>query len=549
MSSKNTSLPLSVPTAQDTKKQSDTVRRSPIPPIGNNGKATGAAPFWRDRLIEGGLILSMGMYYVVGNPNLHIGPLSRVNPLLSLPFLLVFAVLCRYRLSFALALLPLSLPFYLLQKTVVSHYAFSLAEITLWTCLAMACLQLLFKRGNYRFSWSEWRNSLGPFALPILVFFVAAALSIVVAYSRDVALRAFREEVFDPLLYVGLALIYLRSRQDVLRLLAGLAGTGLLVALLGIMQYLFFKHTLALEPDGIRRVSAVYGSANNIGLLLAYVFPLILAFIMGKVSWKSRLFVLVLCVPLLMVLYLSQSHGAETAIGISLLFIAAFSVRNRKYLLVGGVLVVVVFAFSLTFFQTKVFDYFEGHVNQRGINTVSKRFYLWESALEMIQDSPWLGYGMDNWLCHYSKNNICKNNLHHYWITKDPPVTGPITGLSDEPDLSHPHNIFLHVWVSMGVFGLLAFLVVLILFYSLFARILMYLRSNDVERREQLRWMTLGVGAAMLAALVQGQGDSAFLEQDLAFCFWMLVSALLLLRVLSGMPWRATLPQKDHVKA
>jgi hypothetical protein len=48
----------------------------------------------------------------------------------------------------------------------------------------------------------------------------------------------------------------------------------------------------------------------------------------------------------------------------------------------------------------------------------------------------------------------------------------------------------------------------------------------------------------MLAAFVQGQVDSSFLEQDLAFCFWMLVTALLLLRVLSGTPWRGQLISK-----
>jgi hypothetical protein len=50
--------------------------------------------------------------------------------------------------------------------------------------------------------------------------------------------------------------------------------------------------------------------------------------------------------------------------------------------------------------------------------------------------------------------------------------------------------------------------------------------------------MTIGVGAAMLAAMVQGLVDSAFLEQDLAFCFWILIVALLLLRFYSGTTWR-----------
>jgi uncharacterized membrane protein len=90
----------------------------------------------------------------------------------------------------------------------------------------------------------------------------------------------------------------------------------------------------------------------------------------------------------------------------------------------------------------------------------------------------------------------------------------------------------------MGIFGLLAFVAVLVLFYWLFARILARLRSPGIENAEQLRWMTVGVGAAMLAALVQGMVDSSLLEQDLAFCFWTLILALLLLRVFAHVSWR-----------
>jgi O-antigen ligase len=97
----------------------------------------------------------------------------------------------------------------------------------------------------------------------------------------------------------------------------------------------------------------------------------------------------------------------------------------------------------------------------------------------------------------------------------------------------------------MGVFGLLAFIAVLVLCGWLFARIIIHLRAKEFTSHPYLQWMTIGVGAAMLAALVQGQVDSSFLEQDLAFCFWMLVTALLLLRVLSRTPWRGQLRSKS----
>jgi len=345
-----------------------------------------------------------------------------------------------------------------------------------------------------------------------------------------------------------LALIYLRSRQDVTRLLVALLGTGFVVALLGLTQYFLFRNLLVLEPDGIRRVHAMYGSANGIGLLYDYVLPIGLALVVAKTpqtlgilaSWRVRVLASALCVPLLCVLYLSQSRGAWFAIAVAVLFIAALSIRNRKVLIVSGLIFVIIMSVVVFVFHTRIADFIiGGHTSVKGVSTVTRRLSLWQSALNMLHDSPWFGYGMDNWLCHYSANLVCHTpQLFHYWNSKNIFTGAPLVGLRDEPTLSHPHNIFLQVWVSMGLFGLLAFLVIIGLFFWLFARILIHLRSSKFAGSPYLHWMTVGVGAAMLAALVHGLFDSSFLEQDLAFCFWMLVAALLLLRSLSATPWR-----------
>ncbi len=521
--------------ANNTDEQLSISSRLPtIPPDGKRRFTVRLSPFWQDRLIEGGLILSMFLYY-----SIH-------NPLLSLPFLLFFAVLSWYRLSFAIALLPLTLPYYLDQKTVIGSTMFSLAEITLGVCVVVCLVQFVFKRGAQRswLSWKEVRDRLGPFWLPILVFLLFAAISITIAYRSDLALRDFRKEVFAPLLYFVLVLLYIRSRQDVMRLLIALVGTGTLIALLGLGQFLFFKDTMVVE-DGVRRVYAVYGSPNSIGLLFDYVLPIALACFLGRVRWSNRLLALSVCVLMFAVLYLTHSLGAWTGIAVAALFVVVFSIRSRKLLLIGSLVVLVLLLGVVAIYHTQIFDYVVNrHADEFGTGTAAKRIYLWQTALNMIHDSPWLGYGLDNWLCHYSKNTICDSNLHYYWILQDP--TGHPTGLHNEPFLSHPHNIFLHVWVSIGVFGLLAFIVVLFLFYWLFTRIFISLRSASGKDSEQLRWMTLGVGAAMLAALVQGQVDSAFLEQDLSFCFWTLVAALLLLRVLSQTSWRDTPHSTDQ---
>jgi putative inorganic carbon (HCO3(-)) transporter len=540
-----------LPVADSSKNIQETIERNDVeagtpgsPPVERGRFFKNLSPFWHDRLVEGALIVSMALYYVVGNINLGKGYLFHLNPLLSLPFLLIFALLCWYRLNIALALLPLALPYYLLQKTVYSHYAFSIAEIALVVCVLVFLLQLVLRREWPLTSlWRDMRTYLGPFALPILVFLLTAAFSIVLAYDRHIALRAFREEVFDPLIYLLLALFCLRTRRDITRLLLALLATAFVVALIGFAQYFVLKDLFTSVPtlDASDRVHAIYGSANSIGLLFDYTLPIGFALMLTKIrknstleSWWFRVILLAAYVPLLFVLYESQSRGAWVAIAVALLFVVALSIPNRKVLLVGGLALIVVVAVFALLFHTRIINFIvEDHTSASGISTVTKRLYLWQVALNMIHDSPWFGYGMDNWLCHYSLNTLCLTpHLYHYWGS----VPGAYNALHSEPDLSHPHNILLHIWVSMGVFGLLAFISILLLFYWLFARILASLSAGTAQNRT--RWMTLGIGAAMLAALIQGMVDSSFLEQDLAFCFWMLVAALLVLRVLSGTPWR-----------
>jgi putative inorganic carbon (hco3(-)) transporter len=532
-----------------------------------SGKEERPPTFWRMRFIEAGMFISMALYYIVANPNIHIGslhiPLQNLNPLYSLPFLLIFAILCWFRLPVAIALLPVSLPYYYIQKNVTQSARFSLVEITLYTCVAIALLQYItalirHKKWRYQLSWSDLRDRFGPFLWPVVVFFLAALVSITIAYSRSNAERAFREEILGPLLYLVLAFLCLRSRQDITRLVLALLGSGLLIALLGCIQYFVFRNTITPDVDGIRRITTVYGSGNNIGVFFDYTLPIGFALLLSCFAWKWRLIALLCCIPFAFVLYQSGSRGSLLlAMPVALLFVIAFAIRNRRVLLISSIAFVIVCAIVGGIYSQEIISFvIYGHTSSQGDSTALKRPLLWLTALNMIHDSPWLGYGMDNWLCHYSDSweNTCLypkgfppgakwNNgistnppLHAYWIIKD--ANGNLTGMNDEPDLSHPHNIFLHVWVSIGIFGLLAFIASIVLFYWIFARLLRYLTTAHPPEYELLRLLLVSIGAAMLAALVQGQVDSSFLEQDLAFCFWTLVAALLLLRAIIGMPWR-----------
>jgi putative inorganic carbon (hco3(-)) transporter len=318
---------------------------------------------------------------------------------------------------------------------------------------------------------------------------------------------------------------------------------------------------------GLNQTSAVYGSPPSVGLLFDYTLPVGLALVFSRISWKVRLAVVLLCIPFVYALLNNNSRGASlAAFPLVLLFVIALSVRKRKVLLVSGVVVLILAAGGYGVFHNKVNHIVEntiinGHSDKNDVSTLDRRVYLWQSAVAMIHDQPWFGYGLDNWLCHYADPRVvvtadaqyrpndptfswmqsCPMASHYYIVGE---VNGKITHMYDQPELSHPHNIFLHVWVSIGIFGLLAFVTFLILFFWLFATILRYLTQQQSGDVEQWRWIVVATAACMLAAIIQGMVDSAFLAQDLSFCFWLLVALLLVTRSKIGMSWQVLLPAK-----
>jgi putative inorganic carbon (HCO3(-)) transporter len=550
MSSKHRTSTDSAPSEQTITEGDRSKQPSTGSPDDNGGKAKKTSSFWHDRSIELGMVLSMSLYYLIGNANLaHTGFFLHLNPLFALPFLLIFVILCWYRLSFAVALLPLTLPYYLLPKTVYSHYNFSLEEIALWICLGVAVVQLIIWQGTWRYwlSWREIRERIGLFSIPIAVFVAAAALSVVFAYDSHVALRAFREEVVDPMLFLLLMLYCFRSQQDIVRLVCAFLASALIVGLLGVAQYIFFRSTLMPDVDGLVRITSVYGSANDIGIFFDYTVPFALALIVADTrqiigsrrAWWLRAMAVVYCLFALYIMIMLNSLGTWSAMAVAVLFLAAMSIRNRQVLWAGAaILIVAVLAVGVVY-HTKIYDFvFTHHANANDVSTTQKRLYLWQSALQMIRDYPWFGVGLDNWLCHYSLNTLCHTpHLHHYWITVNP-HTGQQTGVKQEPNLQNPQNDVLNVWVSIGIFGLLAYVATIVLFYWQFARIVKRILSGLVEKSGLLLWLLIGAGTAFLAALVQGQVDSAILAQDFGFCFWALVGMLMLLRYLTKTPWR-----------
>jgi O-antigen ligase len=117
------------------------------------------------------------------------------------------------------------------------------------------------------------------------------------------------------------------------------------------------------------------------------------------------------------------------------------------------------------------------------------RLNLWQSALTMWRDHPWLGVGPDNFLYAYRSFYI----LPAAW---------------QEPNLSHPHNIALDFATRLGTLGLLIGGGMIVGYIVQIRRTL---------RRDR----ALAVGCAGLLAAMLGHGlvDHSFFLIELAYPF------------------------------
>lgn len=474
------------------------------------------------RLVEFGLCLSFIFFFFWHHP-----PDSLV-------LLLIAAGLAWMRLEAAIVLLPLTFPYYLDLQPLNSSgsLAFSLNELGVLICLGVALLRNMLLPQERRATW-EWLQGLWRSAclllLPALLFLIGASLAVLVSPDRHVSLRAYREEIIEPILYFLLILRYLRTRDDLARAIGAFVLSAIIAACMGIIQGVFHI-TSDLEVVGATtfRVNGPYANPNNLAFLLDRALPILLALALLGVwrrpaadaspqrpSWRDplRWICLVAMIPLVWALYWTGSRGADAALLVVLFLFFMFEVRRWGAILaVAGTCVL-----GVALFWSRILQLF----NATGHGLLSERLLLWKAALLIIRDHLLLGTGPDSFNTLYrptAPNSYALRALDGY----------PFPALFN-PNLSHPHNFMLDFWISTGLLGVVAlfwllgaFVTVLVRAYRLCALLL--------HRGRVLQRLLLGIAGSIIVSMVHGMVDNFYFVPDLALMFWFLLSMVLVIQ-------------------
>jgi O-antigen ligase len=358
----------------------------------------------------------------------------------------------------------------------------------------------------------------GSLDLAVLALLAVAMAATLAAHNFGVSLQEFHVVLWDGAAFYAFVRLARcldpnaptsRTNTEILvwtLVDAFLLGASL-IALYAIYQFFFTDQTITAE--GVRRALGVYGSPNNLALLLDRATPILIAVVafsrhkaqeegelVSDPTRRRRIFYALVLIPSLLAMVLTFSRGALLlGVPVAVLFIGLM--RGRRVLWVTLGILVAGGAGLLPLFGTRRFR----SMLDITAGTGFFRLRLWQSAWAMLRDHPWLGVGLDNFLYQYRTRYI----LPDAW---------------QEPNLSHPHNILLDFGTRLGVGGIAVLLWLQVTFWRVAWRLHRHQPEGDV------RALTLGLMATMVAILAHGIVDNSFFLVDLAFIFFLVTACI-----------------------
>ncbi|HIP73848.1 MAG TPA: hypothetical protein EYH05_20935, partial [Anaerolineae bacterium] len=432
--------------------------------------------------------------------------------------LVVLFILIALRPAWGLALIAFSISFYVppVLKPVF-QYRFSPVEIFTLVTFAAFLLNRLAKRiANSAASpgqilQSATANLQSPIPnlqslIPnlqsadyaVLTFTLIASLSLFFTDRLDVATNEWRIVILEPALFY-LMLRALRPKPaEMWVILDAVVLAGVVVALIGLYQYGFDRASLITAEGGLLRIKSIYGSPNNVALFLGRIIPLLAAMLLLGVreNGRRRWLYGAALIPIGLATLLTFSKGAIfLGLPAALLFVFwQWQRRNgrRTWLWVAAFAGLGV-AGLIAIQQSPALAGRLGLFGETGLF----RLKLWQASLNMIREHPFFGVGLDNFLYAYRGRYI----FAEAWR---------------DPNLSHPHNIFLDFGTRLGLLGLAAGL------WMMGALVRSLWRSWGTVTAV---WFPVAVGlaAALIDMVAHGLVDHSFFLVDLAFLFYLML--------------------------
>ncbi len=386
------------------------------------------------------------------------------------------------------ALIGASLPFFFFSRQI-GPLSFSPPGLLVLLAWAALLLRAAWQRMHGRPTELVWPAT--GYDGPLALFLVAALLSLLVTEYPLLSVRELRALIVEPALFFWL-LAAVGQRYAGRAALGGFLMACVVAAGAAVAQVAFGLG--GTEAEGVRRAQAWYPQPNHLALTLGRAFPFLVAAALDTRAICHRALRAAALVGASVVglgVLLTFSIGGWIASAASV--VAVLLMLGRRRLAAAGVA-----AAAAALVATSGLA-IAGRLPERldpMRQTTGFRLELWQSSLAMLADRPVLGVGLDNFVYLYQQVYLRE-------------------GAAAEASLSHPHNWVLHVWLQLGIVGLIAFVWAILQFIRF---------SHSRLVAGGTRWIVAGAAGAMVDMLLHGSIDNSYFLVDLAFVTWLLLA-------------------------
>lgn len=327
----------------------------------------------------------------------------------------------------------------------------------------------------------------------ILVFVLAATIATIISPNTRAAFGIWKAYFVEPILLFSVLISTVKTKEDAQKILSGLAVGAFGVALFAVIQKFTGWHipNPFWRDEATRRVTSFFGYPNAVALYLGPIMPLMVWLVVETNKKRPRLFRIFLAVTILLsflAIIFAKSTGALVALAAAAALIGLYLSKTRKLTLVA--LMAAVLLWPLLPGREQI-------ASELWLKNISGkiRVQMWAETIEMLKSRPLLGAGLAGY----------QEAVRPYHVFQWAEI------------YLYPHNLILNFWSETGFLGLLAFAML----------IWLYFKELRLAPRDGL---TIALAASMLIILVHGLVDVPYFKNDLSVLFWILVGLALLNR-------------------
>ncbi len=320
----------------------------------------------------------------------------------------------------------------------------------------------------------------------------AVSLSIFTSYEATVTKDAIVEFV-KVLAFYYLIVALVNTRKRFITFMATFVLLISYIAFDALIAYLAGQFVHTMDVDRLTGSTSAGGDANTLATTLVTTTPLLVAAALHFRHWFAKTFLMLVTLSMTYLVIITASRG-----GLLAFFAVVFGgigFARRKVMLVAVVILLAVAAWAVMPEQYR--ERYAAFTDvTENINTVSSgRWEIWGAGLRMIAGRPFLGVGAGAFPWAYGSGDF-----------------GP-------PQMMSSHNVYIQVFSTTGMVGLITWIVFLYTLVTTLRQI-----PGRAANLPDNRWYTLfrnGLLVILIALFVSGMfGHSLFRYT------WYMVAAL-----------------------